>query len=131
MIKVTGFDHIVLRVRDLEKMVRFYSEALGMAVAHRQDELGLVHLRAGASLLDLISVDGPLGQPGGAAPGATGRNVDHFCLNVADFDLARVRAHLQAHGAEIGESGTRYGAGGHGDSLYLKDPEGNGIELRG
>ena len=130
MIQITGFDHIVLRVRDLERMVAFYGDVLGMQVAHRQDDLGLVHLRAGPSLLDLVAIDGPLGRQGGA-PGGRALNLDHFCLNVADFDLARVRAHLEAHGVEIGEDAMRYGAGGPGLSLYLKDPEGNALELRG
>jgi catechol 2,3-dioxygenase-like lactoylglutathione lyase family enzyme len=130
MIQVTGFDHIVLRVRDLERMAAFYGDVLGMKVAHRQDDLGLVHLRAGPSLLDLVAIDGPLGRQSGS-PGGPGLNLDHFCLNVADFDLARVRAHLEAHGVEIGEDAMRYGAAGQGLSLYLKDPEGNALELRG
>ncbi len=90
-----------------------------------------MQLRAGSSLIDIVSVDGRLGLIGGAGPGAEGRNLDHFCLTVAGFDLETVKAHLEAHGVEIGEEGLRYGAGGEGLSLYLKDPEGNGLELRG
>jgi glyoxylase I family protein len=68
---------------------------------------------------------------GGGPPGEENRNVDHICLQVRDFDLARAQAHLKAHGVEPGPDGVRFGAGGDGISLYLYDPEGNGLELRG
>jgi glyoxylase I family protein len=131
MIAITGIDHIVLRARDADALIRFYVEVLGLTVERRQDAIGLVQLRAGSSLIDIVGIDGPLGRMGGAAPGAEGRNLDHFCLTVAGFDLDRVKAHLEAHGVEVGEEGLRYGAGGEGLSIYLKDPEGNGLELRG
>lgn len=129
-LKVRGVDHVVLRARDLAALERFYVEVLGLAVERRQDLIGLVQLRAGAQLIDLVAAGGMLG--GGAPdPSEAGRNLDHLCLNVEDFDLARVTAHLEAHGVAVGESGRRYGAGGFGVSLYLTDPEGNGLELRG
>lgn len=131
MIAITGIDHIVLRARDAEALIRFYVDVLGLTVERRQDAIGLVQLRAGSSLIDIVGVDGPLGRMGGAGPGAEGRNLDHFCLTVAGFDLQAVLAHLLAHGVEVGEEGLRYGAGGEGLSIYLKDPEGNGVELRG
>ncbi|HLY80873.1 MAG TPA: VOC family protein [Caulobacteraceae bacterium] len=130
-LKVRGLDHLVLRVKDPAAMERFYVEVLGLTVERRADAIGLVQLRAGAQLVDLVAADGMLGKQGGAAPGAEGRNLDHFCLNLADFDLAAVIAHLEAHGVAVGESGRRYGAGGFGVSVYLTDPEGNGLELRG
>jgi catechol 2,3-dioxygenase-like lactoylglutathione lyase family enzyme len=130
MIEIAGIDHIVLRVGDLARMERFYCDALGLKVAKRNEKLGLLHLRAGESLIDFIAVDGILGRLGGAAPGPEGRNVDHICLKVRDFDLDRVVAHLKAHGVEPGTRGPRFGAGGDGLSLYLTDPEGNGLELR-
>jgi glyoxylase I family protein len=126
-----GLDHLVLRVKDPAAMERFYVEVLGLTVERRQDRIGLVQLRAGAQLVDLVAVDGMLGRQGGGAPGAEGRNLDHFCLNLEDFDLDSVTAHLAAHGVAVGESGRRYGAGGFGVSVYLTDPEGNGLELRG
>jgi glyoxylase I family protein len=129
-LKVRGLDHLVLRVTDMAAMTRFYTEVLGLAVEKRQDAIGLVQLRAGGQLVDLVDVAGPLGRQGGAPPGHEGRNLDHFCLNLEDFDRARVTAHLQAHGVAVGESGLRYGAGGEGLSVYLTDPEGNGLELR-
>ena len=130
-LKIRGLDHIVLRVRDAEAMERFYVDVLGLTVERRQERIGLTQLRAGAQLIDLVAVDGLLGREGGAAPGPDGRNLDHVCLNVDGFDLATVETHLRAHGAAVGESGRRYGAGGFGVSIYLTDPEGNGLELRG
>ena len=129
---VTGIDHLVLRCRDLAAMERFYTEVLGLEVARRRDRIGLVQLRAGAQLVDLIDAGGMLGQDAAAPdPGMAGRNLDHLCLTIADFDLAQVTAHLEAHGVTVGESGRRFGAKGMGVSVYLTDPEGNGLELRG
>ena len=112
-------------------MIRFYCEVLGCSVARRQEALGLVQLRAGRSLLDLGPVDGTLGRAGGAPPGAEGRNLDHFCLRIEPFDEAALRGHLAAHGIEAGPVASRYGAQGEGPSLYLTDPEGNVVELKG
>jgi len=128
---VLGLDHIVLRVVDLDRMVAFYGDVLGCRVERRQDEIGLVQLRAGSALIDLVPVDGKLGRMGGVAPGSEGRNLDHLCLRVAPYDEAGIRAHLAAHGVTAGESGSRYGAEGEGPSIYLQDPEGNTIELKG
>ena len=130
-ITIREIDHIVLRVTDLQRMLRFYGEVLGCPVERRQDEIGLVQLRAGASLVDLVPIDGKLGAAGGAAPGREGRNVDHFCFRVEPFDEAAIRRHLAAHGIEAGPAAPRYGAEGEGPSIYLQDPEGNTIELKG
>lgn len=129
--KITGIDHIVLRANDQQRLIDFYTGVLGLTVEKRQDAIGLVQLRAGSSLIDIVSVEGRLGRMGGAGPGAEGRNLDHVCLTVAGFDLEAVKAHLAAHGVAVGEEGLRYGAGGEGLSVYLRDPEGNGLELRG
>jgi catechol 2,3-dioxygenase-like lactoylglutathione lyase family enzyme len=131
MIVVRDIDHLVLRVVDLERMIAFYRDALGCPVERRQDDIGLVQLRAGRSLIDLVPVDGALGRSGGAAPGAEGRNLDHFCLRVEPFDEAAIRTVMRAHGAEAGPVERRYGAEGDGPSLYLRDPEGNVVELKG
>ncbi len=128
---VQGIDHVVLRVVDVEGVIRFYKDVLGCAVERRKDDLGLIQLRAGRSLIDLVDVNGELGQKGGAAPGAEARNMDHFCLRIDPFDEAQIRAHLRAHGVEAGELATRYGAEGDGPSLYIQDPEGNTVELKG
>ena len=124
-------DHIVLRVRDVDAMQAFYCNVLGCSVERRQDGIGLLQLRAGASLIDLVGVEGKLGRMGGAAPGAEGRNLDHLCLRVEPFDRDAIVAHLQAHGVRLGEFGSRYGAEGEGPSQYLFDPEENIVELKG
>jgi glyoxylase I family protein len=129
--RLLGIDHVVIRVRDPAVMERFYVAVLGCTIERRQDHVGLVQLRAGAQLIDLVDVAGRLGRTGGAAPGPDGRNMDHLCLRVIDFDVETVRAHLQTHGVTIGDIGERYGSTGEATSLYLSDPEGNGLELRG
>lgn len=131
MITPVHIDHLVLRVVDLDAMLGFYRDALGCTVERRRDDIGLVQLRAGRALIDLVPVDGALGRAGGAPPGAGGRNLDHFCLRVAPFDEARIRAALAAHGIAAGETATRYGAEGEGPSIYVTDPEGNVVELKG
>ncbi|MEX0731756.1 MAG: VOC family protein [Aquisalimonadaceae bacterium] len=131
MIRIRELDHLVLRVTDLDRMLRFYCDVLGCTIERRQDAIGLVQLRAGNSLLDLVPVSGELGSAGGAAPGAEGRNVDHFCFRVEPFDEAAIRNHLQAHGVEPGLVKSRYGAEGEGPSMYINDPEGNVVELKG
>lgn len=131
MIHLREIDHLVLRVADLDAMLRFYCDVLGCHVERRQDGIGLVQLRAGRSLLDLVPVSGPLGRAGGVPPGAQGRNLDHFCFRVEPFDEAAIRAQLQAHGVEAGALASRYGAEGEGPSIYVTDPEGNVVELKG
>ena len=130
-IAVQGFDHIVLRVRDKDRMLGFYREVLGLSVDRDRPELGLTHVRAGAQLIDLVTLDGPLGKLGGEGPRAEGRNLDHFALQVRPFDETAIRAHLAAHAVEVVEDGQRYGADGEGFSLYIRDPEGNTVELKG
>jgi catechol 2,3-dioxygenase-like lactoylglutathione lyase family enzyme len=131
MIRIREIDHLVLRVVDLSRMIDFYCEVLGCVVERRQNELGLVQLRAGRSLIDMVSVAGALGAAGGAAPGRAGRNMDHFCVRVEPFDAAAIRACLASHGVVAGDVASRYGAEGEGPSLYLSDPEGNTVELKG
>jgi len=130
-IALAGFDHIVLRITDKARMIAFYTDVLGGSVDWDRPELGLTHVRVGDDLIDLVTVDGRLGSIGGAAPGAEGRNLDHFCLRVRPFDEAAIRAHLERHGVKISDEGQRYGADGDGLSLYLLDPEGNTVELKG
>ncbi len=131
MLNIREIDHLVLRVRDVDAMIRFYGEVLGCPL-HRVDErISLVQLRAGRGLIDLIPVDSEIGRAGGAAPARDGRNVDHFCLRVDPWDAQAIVAHLRAHGVEPGPVTQRFGAEGRGPSLYLQDPEGNTVELKG
>jgi catechol 2,3-dioxygenase-like lactoylglutathione lyase family enzyme len=130
MIEISAIDHVVFRVRDLDRAIRFYTEILGARLEKAQEEIGLWQLRAGTALIDLVPVDGPLGSMGGAAPGAEGRNVDHVCFRILPWDGEAILAHLRSHGFE-GEIVSRYGAEGDGPSVYLSDPEGNALELKG
>ena len=129
--RILGLDHIVLRVSDMERMVGFWRDALGCTVEKVQAELGLVHIRAGDALIDLVDIAGKLGKEGGRAPEAEGRNLDHFCLRVDPFDPPAIRRRLQALGVAVDEPRRRFGAEGYGDSIYFSDPEGNRIELKG
>jgi glyoxylase I family protein len=131
VIRPVAIDHVVLRIRDEKAMLAFYVGVLGCTLERRLDSLGLVQLRAGRSLIDLVPVDGALGRQGGAAPGPEGRNLDHLCLRVDPFDAGAIRAFLAAHGCEAGEVARRYGAEGEGPSIYVNDPEGNVVELKG
>ena len=131
MIRIREIDHLVLRVVDLSAMLRFYCDGLGCRIERRQDEIGLIQLRAGRSMIDLVTITGKLGRAGGAAPGREGRNLDHLCLRVEPFDEAAIRAHLASLGVEAGPVESRYGAEGEGPSIYLSDPEGNVVELKG
>jgi catechol 2,3-dioxygenase-like lactoylglutathione lyase family enzyme len=131
MIQILGLDHLVLRVRDARRMTRFYCDVLGCQVERVREELGLTHLRAGAAMIDLVAVDGELGRRGGAPAASEGRNVDHFCLRIEPFDAAALVSHLTAHGVTASEIKSRFGAEGTGPSLYITDPEGNGVELKG
>jgi catechol 2,3-dioxygenase-like lactoylglutathione lyase family enzyme len=130
MIEVQSVDHVVLRVADVDTVGAFYIDVLGGNWDRRRPDIGLHHLRLGSMMIDLVPVDEPLGQQGGAAPGRQGHNVDHVAFRVRPWDGEAILAHLKAHGIE-GEIKSRYGADGDGPSIYFQDPEGNGVELKG
>lgn len=119
---VQRIDHVVLRVRDLNRMIRFYERALGCAVERRLRRLRLVQLRAGDSLIDLIAT---------SKPAPRNPNMDHLCFRIEPFEPAAIAARLRRYRIEVGEVVQRYGAEGTGPSLYFTDPEGNQIELKG
>ena len=131
MLTIRGIDHVVLRVRDIERMRKFYCEVLGASHVAYRPEFGMSHLRAGAAMIDLVEVGGPLGKTGGAAPGREGRNMDHLCLRIEPFDEKKILSFLEANGVAVGDIRNRFGAEGNGTSIYLTDPEGNTVELKG
>ncbi|MBW8906298.1 MAG: VOC family protein [Betaproteobacteria bacterium] len=120
-LNLRSIDHVVLRVRDMERMVRFYRDVLGARYVAFRPKFNMTHLRVGESLIDLVAAD----------TGAGGRNMDHFCLQVDPFDEKAIVEHLKCHGVETGDVRSRYGAEGNGPSIYLFDPEGNQVELKG
>jgi len=128
---VLGIDHVVFRVADMARAIGFYRDVLGLVEERRLDELGLVQLRAGRTLIDLVDVAGTIGRAGGPPPRAEGHNVDHVALRIEPFEPAAIAAHLAAHGVTGGEVVTRYGAEGEGPSLYITDADGNTLELKG
>jgi glyoxylase I family protein len=126
VIRVGGLDHVVLRVSDLERAIRFYQRVLGCHVERELQQPRLVQLRAGCSLIDLV-------PSSGSAQGARDRerNMDHFAVRIIGFDATRLNAHLRQNGIDPGDVHERYGAEGYGPSIYISDPDGNTVELKG
>lgn len=129
MFQIKGIDHLVLRVRQLEPMLAFYQQ-LGCTLERIEEQQGLYQLRAGAQLIDLVPVNKPLGAAGGAAPATTGRNLEHFCLQVQPFEPELIQAWCAEQQIPCSAVAQRYGSLGFGPSLYIQDPEGNSIELK-
>ncbi len=130
-IRIKTLDHVVLRVADLDRALAFYRDTIGCQVERRSDAFGLVQLRAGSSLIDLVPVDSVLGRKLGSGPAKQRRNMDHFALELEHFDVDAIGAYLRARNVEVGEVGNRYGAQGTGPSIYIQDPDGNTVELKG
>ena len=126
-VRIAGLDHVVLRVGNLDRAIDFYQRVLNCRVERRLEQPKLVQLRAGASLIDLV----PASASPGRAGDNSGRNMDHFAVRVEGFDAAALADHLRQHGVEVGEVRERYGAEGYGPSLYISDPDGNTVELKG
>jgi glyoxylase I family protein len=121
-VTITGLDHVVLRVADMDRAIQFYGKVLGCPVERRLESIGLVQLRAGTSMIDLVPC-----QPGEKP----GRNVDHYAVRVAKMDADAITAHLEKNGVAAGPVQRRYGAEGYGSSIYITDPDGNTVELKG
>jgi catechol 2,3-dioxygenase-like lactoylglutathione lyase family enzyme len=126
-VRIGGLDHVVLRVGDLDRAISFYRRVLGCQVERELQQPRLVQLRAGGSLIDLV----PAALSPHEAADKSGRNMDHFCVTVRGFDAAALKAHLAANGVDPGEVHERYGAEGYGPSIYISDPDGNTVELKG
>jgi glyoxylase I family protein len=125
-----GIDHVLLLVRGMREAVQFYADVLGCSIEGELLEFAMLQLRAGGALIDLVDVNASSGQ--WAVPNiAGGRNLDHLCIAIGKYDVQRLRSHLANHGVEIIEEGTHKGALGHSLSIYVKDPSGNTIELKG
>jgi catechol 2,3-dioxygenase-like lactoylglutathione lyase family enzyme len=130
-IRIRKLDHVVLRVADIDKSIRFYRDILGCPEARIRPDTGLYQYQAGASMIDLVPLDSPGGRRSGYGPPSEGRNMEHFALTIEEFDEAAIRGYLEEHGIEVSKSGQRFGADGVGPSVYVKDPDGNEVELKG
>jgi len=131
MIRICKVDHLVLRSDNVAAMVRFYCDVLGCRVERElPPATGLTQLRAGDALIDIVAADSELGRAGGGPPTATENNLDHFCLQLEAVGQDDLRAWLASHGVDSGDFQTRYGADGFGPSIYIRDPDGNTVELR-
>lgn len=122
-VRVVGFDHVVLNVADAERSLAFYCGVLGLEPV-RVDEWRAGGVPFPSARVDATTIIDLLPAPSGG-PGA---NCDHICLVVAPTDLAALAADSRldvVHGP-----GTRFGAQGNGTSLYVRDPDGNTVELR-
>lgn len=119
-----GLDHLVLRSPDPDGLISFYVDVLGAVLEREIPQYRITQLRAGHSLIDIVGVETSLG-------GAEDRNVDHFCLRIDPWDEEALARYLTACNLAVEESGIRYGAEGNGPSIYIKDPEGNVVELKG
>jgi glyoxylase I family protein len=120
-ISIANLDHVVLRVADLDRAQSFYERVLGCRTERTVDSIPLIQMRAGSSLIDLMPRGGEVAEP----------NMDHFCISVSPWDEDAIRAHLAANGVDAPETARRYGAEGTGPSIYIRDPDGNTVELKG
>jgi catechol 2,3-dioxygenase-like lactoylglutathione lyase family enzyme len=121
-LRIKGLDHVVLRVADIDRAIDFYGRVLGCHVERRLAEIGLVQLRAGAAMIDLVPRTEDEDE---------GRNMDHFAVRIEAMDVPALTAHLRRQGIDPGEVRRRYGAEGYGSSIYITDPDGNTVELKG
>ena len=129
--KTVQLDHVVVRVRDIDAAKAFYCDVVGATIERELVDLGLYQLRIGGALIDLVPVGSTLGKMGGGDIDPERRNMDHFAVRVEPFNIDEIRAHLAAHNVEPSEVGIRYGAEGDGPSVYIQDPDGNTVELKG
>jgi catechol 2,3-dioxygenase-like lactoylglutathione lyase family enzyme len=121
--RIVSLDHVVLTVRDLEATVRFYVEGLGMELREFQDGRHALHF--GAQKINL-HVSGREFEPKAARP--TPGSAD-LCF-LTDSPLDDVMRHLEAQGHRVIEGPVeRAGAQGPIVSIYLRDPDGNLIEI--
>ncbi|MEX6632035.1 VOC family protein [Hyphococcus lacteus] len=125
-IKIKQLDHVVLKTRNMERSLEFYCQTLGCTIERTVPTALLVQLRAGVCLIDLLDVSDGNERHSNAQE----QNMDHFCLTLDDWDEKAIRKFLIERGHSMSETVLRYGAEGMGPSIYIKDPDGNQIELK-
>lgn len=120
---IVKLDHVVLTSAAPEKLEQFYIQIIGCTREEHAKGSRLIHLRAGSALIDIV--------PAESAASGSPRNMEHFCLRVEPFDAQAIMAWLDGHGIGHTDLLNHYGADGRGPSIYLQDPEGNRLELKG
>lgn len=131
MIRIRNIDHVVLRTTGVDRLVAFYCDVLGCQVERTlPPDVGLVQLRAGDALIDIVAADSELGRAGGGPPDPQGPNLDHVCLYLEPIEERNLIDWLAQNGIEAGPFERRYGATGFGPSIYIRDPDGNTVELK-
>lgn len=127
---LVGLDHVVFLVDDMPKALKFYSDVLGCQPGYSYPALGMEQVWCGNSLIVLWDTTHP-GAASAVPPVAGGRNVDHVCINLSPVDQHALVAHLNAHQVKIDRIAFHGGARGMGNSVYVFDPFGNKLELKG
>jgi catechol 2,3-dioxygenase-like lactoylglutathione lyase family enzyme len=120
-VRAVELDHLVLAVSDVDRTLEWYADRLGLEPLRvdewRNGEVPFPSLRVNdATIIDVIA--GP----------REGENVDHICLVVDVDDLAAVAASGEFE--VVGGPSRLWGARGYGQGLYVRDPDGNVLELR-
>ncbi len=132
MMNVIAMDHIVLNVHDMDTMLDFYINVLGLQgeriEAFGEGKVPFPSVRISAdTLIDLF----PMPEQSAAPEAGAAKRLNHFCMVIEPAEMPEVVAHLEAHGVTIDEGpATRWGAHGNATSIYFNDPESNRIEIR-
>jgi len=127
---LSGIDHVVFLVDDMEKALAFYQGFLGCQSGYSYPALGMEQVWAGLALIVLWDITHP-GAEGAIPPVSGGRNVDHVCIATSPLDHAAFRAYCAENGVIIEREANHGGARGMGDSFYIRDPFGNKLEIKG
>lgn len=128
-IDIVLIDHVVLRTKHLNRMIAFYRDVLGCPVEREAGATGLAQLRAGGSLIDILDISRSSDPDDNVVHDAG--NMDHVCLQLKHWDEKAIADHLRRHSVTAGDVVLRYGAKGSGPSMYISDPDGNVVELKG
>ncbi|MGQ0742550.1 MAG: VOC family protein [Alphaproteobacteria bacterium] len=130
MLPVSGFDHLSLTCRHAAATRKFYASVLGFRVSARMPQWGMTEISAGDATIVLVDAESDRGSWAKSTRGA-GENVHHFCLRLKSFDEIAFRTLLAKRGVAIEEEQREMTPKGMEHAFYVRDPEGNLVELRG
>ncbi len=131
MFKIKRLDHLVIKTINIKEMTSFYCFILGYKIQRDSlKETGLLELSAGESMIDLFDSrhESNLNTFSSESKNNT---IDHFCILLDNFDETDIKVHLKSFGVECSEIEMNYGSSGYGPSIYIHDPDGNKVELKG